>query len=255
MPTDARNLQMRIADHIRAQIETGQLKPGEKLPTIDDLVLIHKCSAVTVRAAVTLLIQQGLVITRQGRGTFVRERPTVRRHGTERYSRRRWLTEGTPILTAEAAAQGLPASQLLRFIGDVPAPQEVAGRLGIPAGTPVLVRQRTTTIDGRPNQLADSYYELGIAEAAPRLRDEDTGPGGGFARLEEAGFRLTDITEEITVRMPTTPESVTLELPAGTPVVDLIRTTRDQHERPVEVMLAVIAGDMISFSYHFPVPE
>ena len=42
-PTDARNLQTRIADHLRAQIETGQLKPGEQLPTIDELVASYKC--------------------------------------------------------------------------------------------------------------------------------------------------------------------------------------------------------------------
>jgi GntR family transcriptional regulator len=55
--------------------------------------------------------------------------------------------------------------------------------------------------------------------------------------------------------MPTSPESVSLHLPAGTPVVDLVRTVRDDAGRPIEVMLAVIAGDMVSFNYRFPVPD
>jgi GntR family transcriptional regulator len=110
-------------------------------------------------------------------------------------------------------------------------------------------------IDGRPNQLADSYYELDVLAAVPQLAEEETGPGGGFARLEDAGYHLTEIEEEIRVRMPTTPESVSLSLPAGTPVVDLIRTAYDGTGRPAEVMLAVIAGDMTSFHYRFPVPD
>jgi GntR family transcriptional regulator len=122
-------------------------------------------------------------------------------------------------------------------------------------GTPVHVRRRTTLIEGRPNQLADSYYELAIADAAPALKEEDTGPGGGFARLEEAGHRLARISEEISLRMPTGPESGVLTLPEGTPVAELIRTTYDTQGQPVEVMIAVIAGDMVTFNYNFPIPD
>jgi GntR family transcriptional regulator len=253
-PTDARNLQTRIADHIRAEIETGQLKAGEQLPTIEDLTVRYKCSAGPVRAAIDMLKQQGLVVSRQGLGTFVRARPTARRHGRERYARSVWMG-GTAILSAEAAMQGLAAHQLIRYIGETRAPVDVAVRLGIEPGAVVHVRQRTTMIEDRPNQLADSYYPLDVLAAAPRLAEEDTGPGGGFARIEEAGIHLADIEEEISARMPTTPESVTLELPEGTPVVDLIRTTYDSAGRAVEVMLAVVAGDMIVFRDRFPIPD
>lgn len=256
VPTPSRrNLQTRIADHIRAQIETGQLKPGAQLLSLEDLAAENKCSVVTARAAVDMLKQQGLVITRQGRGTFVRERPKARRHGMARYSRATWQAAGVPILTAEAAAQGLEAHQDLRFIGDVPAPEAVAERLGVEPGELVLVRRRTTSIEDRPNQLADSYYLAEVAAAAPRLRDEDTGPGGGFARIEDAGYHLAEVEEEISVRMPTSPESVSLDLPEGTPVVSLIRTVRDDRGRVAEVMDAVIAGDMINFNYRFPIPD
>jgi len=115
-PTDSRNPPTRIADHIRAQIETGELKPGEQLPTIDDLATRYKCSAAPVRSAIELLQQQGLVVTRQGLGTFVRERPKARRHGIGRYSRSVWKAD-TLILTGEAAHQGLAAHQLIRLIG------------------------------------------------------------------------------------------------------------------------------------------
>jgi GntR family transcriptional regulator len=253
-PTDARPLQVRIADDIRAKIETGEYAPGQQLPTYDDLAAAYLCSLAVVRKAVDLLKQQGLLITVQGRGTYVRERARARRHGMDRYSRGRW-SSGTAILIAEAAQQGREAAQLMRFLGTVPAPPAVAERLGIEAGTSVHVRRRTTLIDGRPNQLADSYYELTLAEAVPAIKDEDTGPGGGFARIEEAGYRLARIREEIALRMPTSPESAALQLPAGTPVAELIRTAYDAQQHPLEVMIAVIAGDMVTFDYNFPVPD
>jgi GntR family transcriptional regulator len=131
----------------------------------------------------------------------------------------------------------------------------VAERLGIEPGTPVWVRRRTTLINDRPNQLADSFYTLEVAEAAPLLKEEETGPGGGFARLEDAGYALTRIREEVAVRMPTGPESVALRLPEGTPVAELIRTTQESTGHPVEVMIAIIAGDMVTFDYDFPMPE
>jgi GntR family transcriptional regulator len=253
-PSDARPLQVRIADDIRGAIETGKLAPGAKLPTLEALAEEHMCSVGGVRAAVDLLKQQGLLITRQGKGIFVRERVRAQRHGMGRYSRSVW-SAGKSILVAEAGSQGHEVDQLIRFLGMVPAPAAVAERLGIEPGDDVFVRRRTTEIDKRPNQLADSYYLPEIARRVPALTREDTGPGGGFARIEEAGIRLAQIREEIAVRMPAGPEIGVLRLPEGTPVAELTRTVRDIEGRPVEVMIAIIAGDMTAFDYEFPVPD
>jgi GntR family transcriptional regulator len=253
-PTDARTIQVRIADDIRAKIETGGYAPGRQLPTYDELASDYGCSLAVVRKAVDLLRQQGLVVTQQGKGSYVRERPVARRHGMSRYSRSRWKA-GQAVLIAEAAKQGHEANQLVRFLGEVPAPDEVAERLGIPLGSPVFVRRRTTLINDRPNQLADSYYPLSVTARVPKITETETGPGGGFARIEEAGITLGRIREELSVRMPSGPETVELKLPSGTPVVELTRTTQDENGEPVEVMLATIAGDMITFDYDFPIPD
>ncbi|WP_018351637.1 GntR family transcriptional regulator [Longispora albida] len=253
--TDARPLQVRVADDIRLKIESGEYAPGQQLPTLDELAALNLCSLAVIRKSLDLLRQQGLVVTVQGKGSFVRERPSARRHGIDRYARSKWKgVTGKPILIAEAEAQGRSAGQQLRELAEVPAPESVAEKFGVPAGTPVWVRRRTTLIDNRPNQLADSYYPLDIVTGTP-IMEEDTGPGGGFARLEDAGHTLDRIREEWAVRMPTGPESVALRLQTGTPVVDLLRTTYDAEGRAVEVMLATLAGDMVTFAYEFPIPD
>ena len=256
-PTDARPLQIRVADELRHRIEVGQYEPGKQLPTLDDLAAEFLCSLAVTRKAVDLLRQQGLVVTQQGKGTFVRERPHARRHVMERYSREK-RQRGEAILVAEAQEQGYTVNQLIRELAEAPAPARVAERLRIRPETPVWVRRRTTLIDGRPHQLEDSYFELAVVDGT-RIKEEDTGPGGSLARLEEvlkeSNRHLAEIEEEIDVRMPTGPESVALQLPAGTPVWELLRTVYDTSGRPVEVTLAVIAGDMTTFIYRFKVPD
>jgi len=258
--TDARPLQVRIADDLRQRIASGELPPGARLPRLADLAEQWKCSLAAPRGALESLRQQGLVTSRRGLGTVVREpaeamRQRARRHGIDRYARHIWAGQQTSILDAEAANQGMTAGQKIRELAEVPAPAMVAELLEITAETPVWVRRRTTLWGQRWYQLADSYYPLDVAEAAPAIRQENTGPGGGFARLEEAGFHLAEIGESVATRMPTGPEAQMLELPGVTPVAELLRTTYTDTGRPVEVMHAVIAGDLMVFTYRAPIPD
>ncbi len=243
-----------IADELRATIEGGEYGPRALLPSVSDLTKRYGVAKETVRQAFMTLASEGLVQSISGRGWIVRPRPRPRRHGFERYSRSRWSGDGQPILIAETARQGLSARQEIRELAEVPAPEVVAERLGVPPGTLVWVRRRTTFIEDRVHQLADSYYPLELVEGT-RIRRENTGPGGGFARLEETGLRLAEIREELAARMPTSVESLALSLPPGTPVVELTRTTYEAEGRAVEVMCAVIASDMTTFDYRFPIPD
>ena len=60
-----------IADRLRDQISAGQLGPGERLPSEPDLARDYDASRNTVRLAIALLTNQGLVGDRQGLGTLV----------------------------------------------------------------------------------------------------------------------------------------------------------------------------------------
>jgi GntR family transcriptional regulator len=148
----------------------------------------------------------------------------------------------------------MSVTQQYREIGRVPAPGVVADAFEVAVGTEVLVRRRTTVVDGRPHQLADSYYPLDLAQGTA-LEHEDSGPGGGFARIDEAGEPLAEISETWQARMPLSPESGLLQLPQGTAVLDLTRLVYDQSGRVVEVMLAVIAADTMTMHYRFAIPE
>jgi DNA-binding GntR family transcriptional regulator len=73
MPAKAKWAQ--LADHIREQIASGQLAPGDKLPSTAQLKDEHGVSAGVVRQAILVLQMQGVVEGVHGVGVFVAERP------------------------------------------------------------------------------------------------------------------------------------------------------------------------------------
>lgn len=253
-PDDMRPLHHRVADAIRRAIDAGVLPPGARVPGENTLMPRYGIARWTAREALATLASEGRITKIPKVGTYVRERPRLRRHGLERYSRSRWQTpDSTTILGAEAASQEQEATREVRELGQVSAPERVALRLNLPPRTMVWARKRTTFLDGHPSQLADSYYPFDVVQGTA-LMELETGPGGDFARLDGAGHTPSRIREEWHARMPVEPETSLLRLPIGTPVVDFVRTIFDQQDRPVEVMLSTIAADTASFVYDFPVP-
>ncbi|MCX4474786.1 winged helix-turn-helix domain-containing protein [Micromonospora sp. NBC_01655] len=63
-----------IIRDIRTAIETGQLQPGDRLPTIAQLCEQYQASNTPVKTAMRLLEEMGLIETWQGKGMFVRQR-------------------------------------------------------------------------------------------------------------------------------------------------------------------------------------
>ncbi|MGY0002497.1 GntR family transcriptional regulator [Micromonospora sp. I033] len=61
----------RIRREIQAKVDAGILKPGDKLPTTKELAEQYETSGVTVRKAIDLLIEAGVLEGRQGVGVFV----------------------------------------------------------------------------------------------------------------------------------------------------------------------------------------
>ncbi|WP_326829062.1 winged helix-turn-helix domain-containing protein [Streptosporangium sp. NBC_01810] len=67
---------LQIVDELRGQIRTGSLAPGMALPSIAQLGERFDVSASVVKAAISVLRTEGLVIGQQGKGVFVRQPPT-----------------------------------------------------------------------------------------------------------------------------------------------------------------------------------
>lgn len=71
--TDPRPAYVQIADHLRAAIADGSLKPGERLPTGRALAKQFDVAAMTIQSALRVLREEGRLVAWQGRGVFVAE--------------------------------------------------------------------------------------------------------------------------------------------------------------------------------------
>jgi GntR family transcriptional regulator, transcriptional repressor for pyruvate dehydrogenase complex len=69
------NLPATIANRLRAQIVSGELPPGSRLPGHRDLAAAHAVSVGSMREAISMLISNGLIETRAGQGTYVAASP------------------------------------------------------------------------------------------------------------------------------------------------------------------------------------
>lgn len=65
----------RLIDDIERRIASGELKPGEKLPSIRELAEQYETSQTTVKDALRILRREGTVRTQQGKGTWVADQP------------------------------------------------------------------------------------------------------------------------------------------------------------------------------------
>jgi DNA-binding transcriptional regulator YhcF (GntR family) len=75
-PDDPRPPYQQVANALRAAILTRKFAPGDKLPSGSELAQRYGVARMTVQQAMRLLREEGLVVSRQGSGIYVRERIT-----------------------------------------------------------------------------------------------------------------------------------------------------------------------------------
>ena len=74
---DQRSPYLQIADMLRNAINGGTFQPGDQLPSVNELASSYDVAKMTVQKALGMLRDEGLLVSWQGRGTFVRARGDV----------------------------------------------------------------------------------------------------------------------------------------------------------------------------------
>lgn len=231
-----------IADRLRAQINNGVLAPGQRLPSEPDLAAEYDASRNTVRLAIALLINQGLVVSRQGLGTFVVE-PTkpftallsrIHEAPTELHT-----SQSLPVISPAA-----DESELIRLIVETStASPSVAEKLHIAPGDPVVVRRSQYFIGEVPWQLINSYYPSDLAKGTP-LEQAGEIEAGSVGLLSELGYPQQGFVDEIGARMPNARELNFFALGSGTPVLVVTRTSYSA-DRPIRLTRYIYRADRV----------
>jgi GntR family transcriptional regulator len=235
-----------IADQLRGQITSGGLAPDDRLPSEPDLVRQYDASRNTVRLALALLTNQGLVVTRQGLGTFV---AAPAKPFTALLSRVKGAPSGHHASTALPVVGPDPSQpQTVRFVVEtIPASASVAEKLMIEPEEMVIVRRTRQNIDGVPWLLLNSYFPMDIA-GDTQLAQAGLVPQGSIKLLSELGHEQAGFVDEIGARMPDTRELDFFQLSTGMPVIVVSRTSYSS-ERPIRLTRYIYRGDRVRLAH------
>ncbi|MBB5694108.1 phosphonate metabolism transcriptional regulator PhnF [Muricoccus pecuniae] len=217
---------------LTAEIREGVLTPGTRLATEPALMSRFGAGRHSVRRAIAALEAEGLVRTRQGSGTYVREAPVLN-----------YRLSGRTRFSQNLLEQGREPSGRVLGVEDTAAPPGVAEALRLPPGEPVFRVRHLGLADGVPVDLSDACYP---ARRFPGMAEAWAGAGGASAVL--AGYGITDyrrVSSTVLARLPSAEEARLLDQPAAQPVLVVRKVDADTAGVPIAFSETLWAGQRV----------
>ena len=247
-----RPLHERISDDLRAQMDSGTLRPGDALPSESDLEETYSTSRGTVRKALATLTAEGRISNGQGRPRLVRSDAPLTFHASqseswEKLEERR--VRGVDAWVADVTEQGHEPGQTISVAIEIP-PAPIGRLLGLASDEMAVVRRRLRTVDGEPHNACSSWYPQNVAEGTPITHPADV-KQGVIALMADLGYRQVRYFDEVTARMPGPDEVRRLRIGGGVPVIVHLRTGYTA-ERPVRVTETVWPADRARLIFELP---
>jgi GntR family transcriptional regulator len=247
----------RIADDLRRKIEAGELGPGAQLKTEaelgdeygDEYGQDGKVSRNTVRDAIKLLVNSGLVETRPGQGTFVvrKVKPFVSRLTTDPEAG----GVEDKVYRSEVERRGRTPQETVPRVEVQSASALVASHLGIAEGTMVISRYQQRFIDGTPWSLQTTFYPMEfVTRGSPELLVAKNIEDGVVKYLEATlGVRQVGWRDTIIGRPADMIERAFFSLSDKVQVAifDFRRTSFDEHGKPIRFTVTVYPADRNQF--------
>lgn len=227
-------LYYQIKARLLEAIESGQLKPGDRVPSERELTTQFSVSRMTARQALSELETQGYLYRLQGKGTFVStpklDQPLAGLTSFTEDMRRRGLEPGAQTLTA----------------GEMAAGRRVARALGIGEGQMVYKLERLRLAGGQPMALEAAHIPVSYA---PGLLDGVAINQSLYKLLADRyGIHLVRATQSLESVAANAYEAELLHVREGTPLLLLERIARDTSDRPVEFVRSLYRGDRYRFT-------
>lgn len=216
----------------------GEWKPGEQLPTESQLAERFGVAVFTIRAGIGELVASGILLRRQGKGTF------VARHGRQR---RRYQFSH---LFSKAGERILPERELLSFEKEA-ADDEAAEALRLPREDRRNIYRVACllTVDGRPAATLDIAVPIAkfAGLSARAIRD---GTENLYAVYQDTcGINVVRIDERIHAAIAGTATARALKIAPGAPVLRVVRIAYTYNDTPVEYRVRYFIGD--AYCYHW----
>src|SRR5437773_6233814 len=217
----------RIQRVIRKRIDSGQLQPGDPVPSERDLAKTHHVSLMTARHALASLEREGLVERRRGIGTFVAA-PKIHFNKLMSY-------------TEQMSSRSLTAGSRVLFAKVLDNENEAAARLSLPPTSQIIKLERLRHAAGEPFALETCY--LNAAEF-PGLLDAPIGRESLFGILERNyKIELGYADEEVDATAADPRIAETLSIPRRDPLLRIRQVIYSTKGRPIMYVLGFYRSD------------
>jgi GntR family transcriptional regulator len=224
-------LYQQIKTLILQSLQGGEWKPGDVMPSEQELAARFRVSQGTVRKAIDELAADNLVVRRQGKGTFVATH-------AERHIQYRFLR------LQPDAGQEVRAERTIVECRRTRATAEIGRLLGLRSADPVVLVRRVLAFGGVPTILEDVWLPgtpfKGLTQEA---LSSDQGPMYAFFE-SQFGVRMVRAEEKIKA-VGATPEAAgLLGIPAGHPLLGVERIAYTYNDVPMELRRGLYRTDM-----------
>ncbi|MDQ1155930.1 GntR family transcriptional regulator [Sphingomonas sp. SORGH_AS 950] len=225
---EATPLYLQLAQSLRAHIDGGGIDPGSALPSERELSEMVGLSRVTVRKGIRQLIDEGVLVSRQGSGTFVARR--IEASGAKLNS-----------FTDDTRSRGQDPGVVWIYKSYALPTEEEAAAVGVAPNVRVARLGRVRLVGDEPLAIEHAVIP------AIFMPDLDALGDSLYQALEAHGFRPTSGTQRVRASLATQTEAGILNVRHNSEVLRIERCTRIPDGRIVEFTRSVYRGDRYEF--------
>jgi GntR family transcriptional regulator len=222
-----------LKEILKENIESGVWKPGDMIPSENQLMQEYSISRNTIKKAIENLVQEGALNRIQGKGTFV-SRPKIEQSLSGFYS-----------FSKVMKTQGLTTKDVINSVQEVLVKPSIAKNLQLKEEEHVMELMRVRYVEDEPMILETSYIP---AKYFPNLTWDLLKQNSLYDLMQkEYGIIVTKAKEMFEPVLIRSYESEVLQVEEGYPALLLDRIAYDSSEMPVEFCRSIVRGDRCRF--------
>ncbi|KQL52822.1 transcriptional regulator [Heyndrickxia shackletonii] len=235
-PSTPQPLYMQIRQMLKNDIQNGTYQPEEQIPTEAELCEIYNVSRITIRKAIEELVKDGTLTRIPRRGTFV---------ATNKFQNELLSVSGFSEFSHQLGM--IPNSRILRS-DVIPATKEVAERLKVEEGSPILELERLMYVNDRPLFYDIAHYSL---IHFPNLEKKIAGDESTYKILhEEYGTEIVSNDKIIDVIGATPEYAKLLECDIGANLFRILKIAFDSNDEPVHLSTFMCETNRVTLTVH-----
>lgn len=231
--TNAVPLYQQLSSAIHESIEQGEYGINSQIPTEYELGKKYGVSRVTVRKAIGELVEDGVLVRSQGKGTFVATKNPVQN-----------LYPFISFALSCEAVGRIPTTTLISYTRETPTRKQ-REFFGISQSSKIIVIKRIRSVDGVPaileTNLFPPCYDFFTKESLESLNKI----------LNKHGLRPTHSDGKISICRATQEESEYLQVEEGTPLLYVYGQAKSQDGKPLEISKQIIRTDNYQYLVQF----